>query len=57
MAVTKYIIQSGDTLTSIAKKYDTTVAELVRLNNIKDANVIYAGDEIIVKPDGCRRRT
>lgn len=38
-----YTVQKGDTLTKIAKKYDTTVAKLKTANNIKDANKIYTG--------------
>ncbi|WP_052356711.1 GH25 family lysozyme [[Clostridium] dakarense] len=38
-----YIVQSGDTLTSIAKKFNTTVNELVNLNGIQNPNLIYAG--------------
>lgn len=44
-----YIIKWGDTLTKIAKMFGTTVNELVRLNNIPDANKIYAGQKIRVK--------
>jgi len=39
-----YVIKKGDTLSSIAKKFHTTVKELARKNNIKDINKIYAGD-------------
>jgi len=42
-ATTKYIIQWGDTLTSIARKFGTSVDALVKLNNIKNPNLIYAG--------------
>lgn len=38
-----YTIQRGDTLGAIAKRYGTTVAELAKLNNIKNVNRIYAG--------------
>jgi murein DD-endopeptidase MepM/ murein hydrolase activator NlpD len=38
-----YKIKSGDTLSAIAKKKKTTVAELVKLNSIKDPNKIRAG--------------
>lgn len=43
-----YTIQKGDTLTSIAKKFNTTVDELVRKNNIANPNLIYAGNTIRV---------
>lgn len=41
-----YKIQKGDTLTAIAKKYGTTIAKLKEINNIKNVNLIYAGDTI-----------
>lgn len=44
-----YTIQSGDTLSSIAKRYNTTVNQLVSWNNIKNANLIYAGQKIRIK--------
>lgn len=44
-----YVVKWGDTLTKIAKTYKTTVNELVRLNNIKDPDKIYAGQKIRVK--------
>ena len=44
-----YTIKDGDTLTSIAKKYGTTISNLKALNGIKNANLIYAGDKIRVK--------
>lgn len=44
-----YTVQKGDTLTSIAKKYKTTVAKLQKLNNFPNINLIYAGQKIRVK--------
>ena len=44
----RYIIQSGDTLTGIAKKYGTTINELVRINNIQNPNLIYAGEVLLI---------
>jgi LysM repeat protein len=42
-----YIIKSGDTLTSIAKKFSTTTNQLLIWNpKITDPNKIYAGSEI-----------
>ncbi|MCL2559731.1 MAG: phage tail tip lysozyme [Turicibacter sp.] len=44
-----YTIKTGDTLTSIAQRFGTTVAKLQSLNNIKNANLIYAGQTIKLK--------
>lgn len=44
-----YTVKRGDTLSHIAQRYQTSVNKLVRLNNIKDANKIYAGHKLRVK--------
>jgi LysM repeat protein len=41
-----YRIKKGDTLSAIAARNDTTVAELKKLNNIKDVNKIVAGKSL-----------
>lgn len=41
-----YTIKQGDTLSQIAKEFNTSVSEIVRLNNIKNANLIYAGETL-----------
>lgn len=47
---TYYIVQTGDTLTSIANKYNTTVTNLIKLNpQIKNPDLIYSGDKILIK--------
>ena len=38
-----HVVAKGETLSKIAKKYKTTVKELVAKNNIKDKNKIYIG--------------
>lgn len=38
-----YTVKTGDTLSAIAKRFRTTVVDLVKLNNIKDPDVIHAG--------------
>ena len=41
-----YTVKKGDTLTAIAAKYKTTVAKLVKANNIKNPDLIYAGQKL-----------
>lgn len=43
-----YEVKPGDTLTKIANTYKTTVKILDDLNNLKNPNVIIAGQELIV---------
>lgn len=43
---TIYTVKKGDTLSAIAKKYNTTVNELAKINNIKNVNLIYPGQKI-----------
>lgn len=44
-----YIVKKGDTLSAIAKKYNTTITALKKLNNIENANKIYVGQNIKLK--------
>jgi LysM repeat protein len=45
---TTYTVKSGDTLSAIAKKYATTVAKLVQLNGLKDADELAVGQKLKV---------
>ena len=45
-----YIVKSGDTLYSIAKKYNTTVDEIKKLNNLKSNN-LSIGMELKIKEE------
>lgn len=47
--VTYYTVKRGDTLSKIAKNYNTTVSALVRLNNIDNPNLIRVGQKIRVR--------
>lgn len=38
-----YTVRSGDTLWSIARRYGTSIANIVRLNKINNPNLIYPG--------------
>lgn len=49
-----YTVVRGDTLSGIARRFLTTVDELVRLNNIADPDRIYAG-EVLKIPCLCSR--
>ena len=44
-----YTVKSGDTLTKIAKAYETTIEKLVALNGLKNANNINVGQVLKVK--------
>lgn len=43
---TFYTVQRGDTLSELAVRFDTSVEEIVRLNNIENPNFIYVGQRI-----------
>ena len=47
-AVTIYLVQRGDTLWSIAKRYNTTVDALVKLNNIENPSKLQVGMQIMI---------
>ena len=44
---TKYIVKKGDTLYSIAKKYNTTIESIINKNNLK-TNALSIGQELII---------
>lgn len=43
-----YYTKPGDTLWNIAKKFGSTVDEIVRVNNIENANLIYPGEQLFI---------
>jgi murein DD-endopeptidase MepM/ murein hydrolase activator NlpD len=43
-----YVVQAGDTLTSIARRYETTWTALVELNDLLSPSALYAGQVIDV---------
>ena len=43
-----YIVQPGDTLSSIAARFGVTVDELMLANNISDPNLLSAGQQLII---------
>jgi LysM repeat protein len=45
---TTYIVQAGDTLTSIAAAFGVTPAAIMEATGIADASTIYAGREVAI---------
>jgi LysM repeat protein len=45
-----YTVQRGDTLSSIARRFNVTTATLAQLNNIANANLIYVGQVLRIPP-------
>lgn len=45
-----YVVQPGDTLFSIAQKYDVPLSALAAYNNISNSNLVYAGTTILIPP-------
>jgi murein DD-endopeptidase MepM/ murein hydrolase activator NlpD len=43
-----YVVQSGDTLSSIADRFDTTQADLISQNGIADANTLAVGSPLTI---------
>lgn len=44
-----YTVVSGDTLSEIAEKYNTTYQDIARLNNISNPNLIYPGQKLKIR--------
>ncbi|MBU3214917.1 DUF3794 domain-containing protein [Clostridium estertheticum] len=47
-SVTIYVVQVADTLWKIAKKYNTTIQAIARVNQIEDPNVIKVSQKLII---------
>ncbi len=49
-AAQTYEIQAGDSLSTIAQEYGTTVAAIVAANDIADPNLITVGQQLVIPP-------
>ena len=47
-AETSYKVEKGDTLYSISRKYQITVAELRAANNLSENDILKAGQKLII---------
>ncbi|MDO4973171.1 MAG: LysM domain-containing protein [Eubacteriales bacterium] len=48
-SVLPYVVQAGDTLGALAKKYNVTLEQLMKWNNIKDPNLLTVGQRLVIK--------
>jgi LysM repeat protein len=46
-----HTVKAGETLSGIAWDYDTTLQELLQLNNLQDEDVVYAGEKLCVSAE------
>ena len=44
-----YVVQAGDTLSAIAKKYNVTLEQLMKWNNIKNPDILTIGQRLVIK--------
>jgi LysM repeat protein len=49
---TTYVVQRGDTLASIARRFNTTVNAIAQANGIANPNLIFAGQVLIIPTGG-----
>jgi len=43
-----YVVQSNDNLTTIAARFGISVESIVKANNLRNANAIYVGQELVI---------
>ena len=48
----RHVVKRGESLASIAAKYNVTVSDLARLNRISNINNIYVGMELVIPTNG-----
>ena len=47
-----HVVESGETLSQIARQYGTDVASLLALNGLSNANFVYVGQQLVVAGGG-----
>jgi LysM repeat protein len=47
-----YVVESGDTLGAIARRFGTTVAEIVEASGLEDPDRLAIGDELVIPSAG-----
>lgn len=49
----QYVIQSGDTLTAIARQFNRGICDIFYANNLTNPDVIIAGNTLVIPPQVC----
>jgi len=47
-SMTIYVVQPGDTLWKIAKRYNTSIDDIISVNDIENPNKIYPGQKLLI---------
>lgn len=47
-SITIYVVGEGDTLWDLAKKYNTTMSEIMTLNEMEDDSCMQSGEKILI---------
>jgi len=47
-SMTIYVVKPGDTLWKIAKRFNTTIEDIVSVNDIEDPDTIYPGEKFLI---------
>jgi lipoprotein-anchoring transpeptidase ErfK/SrfK len=47
-----HVVEAGETLSQIARRYGTDVATLLELNGLSNANFVYSGQQLVVSGGG-----
>lgn len=48
---TRHTVRPGESLAKIANHYGTTVAQLQRLNDLKNPNLVHPGQRLLIRPE------
>ena len=48
----RILVERGDHLSRIAERYEVTIEELIRLNDLADPNLLFVGQELLVADEG-----
>lgn len=50
MVITEYIVESGDTLSSLAVKFDISLDTIIRANDLTEKSILKIGQKLVILP-------